>query len=112
MYPTIQKKLNTLITQYFDKKPHEKATLGFNAKGLNSEFQTKLVEMANVWSVSVFPPNCKVEHGNFLGENESATFYVKLREFQNLAPFKERGLNETNINVVIKDPIGLFIIYM
>lgn len=110
MYPTIQNKLNTLVTQYFDKKPHEMATFGFNAKGLNSEFQTKLVEMTNVWSVSIFPPNCRVEHGDSLEVNKS-TFQVKLRDFQNLAPFKERGLNETNIDVVVKDPIGLFIIF-
>lgn len=68
--------------------------------------------MANVWSVSVFPPNCKVEHGDLLEENKLATFHVKLKDFQNLAPFKEKGLKKTNIDVVIKDPIGLFIIYM
>lgn len=110
VYPTIQKKLNVLVTQYFDKKPHEMATFGFNAKGLNSEFQAKLVEMANIWSVSVFPQNCEVEYGDLLEENKSATFHVKLRDFQKLAPFKEGGLNETNMNVVVKDPIGLFII--
>lgn len=112
VYPTIQKKLNTLVTQYFDKKPHEKATFGFNNNSLNSEFQTKLLKMANVWSVSVFPPYCKVEHGDLLEENKSATFHVKLKDFQNLAPFKEKGLKKTNMDVVIKDPIGLFIIYM
>lgn len=108
----IQNKLNTLVTQYFDKKPHEMATFGFNAKRLNSEFQTKLVEMANVWSVSIFPPNCSVEHGDSLEENKSAIFHVKLRDFQNLSPFKERRLNETDMDVVVKDPKGLFIIYM
>lgn len=112
MYTTIQNELNTLVTQYFDKKPHEMATFGFNAKRLNSEFQTKLVEMANVWSVSIFPPNCSVEHGDSLEKNKSATFHVKLRDFQNLAPFKERGLNETNMDVVVKDPIGLFIFFL
>lgn len=112
MYTTIQNELNTLVTQYFDKKPHEMATFGFNAKRLNSEFQTKLVEMANVWSVSIFPPNCSVEQWDSLEENKSATFHVKLRDFQNLAPFKERGLNETDMDVVVKDPKGLFIIYM
>lgn len=112
MYTTIQNELNTLVTQYFDKKPHEMATFGFNAKRLNSEFQTRLVEMANVWSVSIFPPNCSVEHGDSLEKNKSATFHVKLRDFQNLSPFKERGLNETNMDVVVKDPKGLFIIYM
>lgn len=112
MYPTIQNKLNTLVTQYFDKKPHEIATFGFNATRLNSEFQTKLIEMANVWSVSIFPPNCSVEQWDSVEENKSATFHVKLRDFQNLAPFEEIRLNETNMDVVVKDPIGLFIIYM
>ncbi|XP_052683351.1 uncharacterized protein LOC128163738 [Crassostrea angulata] len=82
------------------------ATFGFNTKGLNSEFQTKLVEMVNVWSVSIFPPNCRVELGDSLEENTSATFHVKLRDFQNLAPFEEIRLNETNMDVVVKDPIG------
>lgn len=112
MYTTIQNKLNNLVTQYFDKTPHEMATFGFNTRGLNSEFQTKLVEMVNVWSVSIFPPNCRVELRDSLEENKSATFHVKLRDFQNLAPFEEIRLNETNIDVVVKDPIGLFIIYM
>lgn len=112
VYPKIQNKLNTLVTQYFDKKPHEMATFGFNAKRLNLEFQTKLVQMANVWSVSIFPPNCRVEHVDSLEENKSATFHVKLRDFQNLTPFKERGLNETNMDVVVKDPIGLFIFFI
>uniref|UniRef100_A0A8W8MAW6 Uncharacterized protein n=1 Tax=Magallana gigas TaxID=29159 RepID=A0A8W8MAW6_MAGGI len=67
-------------------------------------FQTKLVEMANVWSVSIFPPKCSVEHGDSLEKNKSATFHVKLRDFQNLSPFKERGLNETDMDVVVKDP--------
>lgn len=65
------------------------ATFGFNADGLISEFQTKLDEMASIWSVSIFPPNCKAEVRDFLKENKSATFYVKLRDFQNVAPFKE-----------------------
>lgn len=86
------------------------ATFGFNKKGLNSEFQTKLVEIANIWSVSVFPPNCKAELGDFLEENKSATFYVKLRDFQKKGPFKDGGLNESNIDVVVKDPTGILFI--
>lgn len=106
VYPTIQTKLNTLGTQYFDKKPHEMATFGFNTKGLNSEFQTKLVGITNIWSVSAFPPNCKADVGNILEQNKSANVYVKLRDFQKLAPFKESGLNETNMDIVVKDPTG------
>lgn len=109
MYPTIQNKLNTLGTQYFDKKPHEMATFGFNTKGLNLEFQTKLVGMTNIWSVSAFPPNCKADVRNILEQNKSANVYVKLRDFQKLAPFKESGLNETNMDIVVKDPTGIFL---
>lgn len=83
------------------------ATFGFNANGLSLKFQTKLVEMTNIWSVSVFPPNCKAELGDSLEENKSATFCVKLRDFQKRSPFKASGLNETNMDVVVKDPTGI-----
>lgn len=83
------------------------ATFGFNADGLISEFQTKLDEMASIWSVSIFPPNCKAEVRDFLKENKSATFYVKLRDFQNMAPFKENGIHETNMDVVVKNLTGI-----
>lgn len=112
VYQTIKNKLNTVVTQYSDKKPHEMATFGFNTKGLNSEFQTVLSEMANIWSVSAYPPNCKAEVGDILEENKSATFYVKLRDFKKLAPFKESGLKETNLDIVVKDPTGILFIYM
>lgn len=109
MYQTIKNKLHTLVTQYFDKKPHEMATFGFNAKGLSSEFQTKLVGMANIWSVSAFPPNCEAEVSDILEENKSAKIYIILRDFKKLAPFKESGLNETNMDVVLKDPTGILL---
>lgn len=83
------------------------ATFGFNADGLISEFQTKLDEIASIWSVSIFPPNCKAEVRDFLKENKSATFYVKLRDFQNMSPFKENGKHETNTDVVVKNPTGI-----
>lgn len=108
VYQTIKNKLNTLGTQYFDKKPHEMATFGFNTNGLNSEFQTNFVGMANIWSVSAFPPNCKADVGNTLEQNKSVNVYVKLRDFQKLAPFKESGLKETNMDIVMKDPTGIF----
>lgn len=85
------------------------ATFGFNADGLISVFhgQTKLDEMASIWSVSIFPPNCKAEVRDFLKENKSVTFYVKLRDFQNMAPFKENGIHETNMDVVGQNPTGI-----
>lgn len=88
------------------------ATFGFNTKGLDSEFQTVLNKMANIWSVSAYPPNCKAEVGDILDENKSATFYVKLRDFKKLPPFKECGLNETILDIVVKDPTGILFIYM
>lgn len=109
VYQAIKNRLHSFVKQSFDKKPHEMATFGFNTKGLNSEFQTKLVEMANIWSVSVFSSNCKAELGDFLEKNKSETFYVKLRDFQNHAPFKESRLNEINMDVIVKDSTGILL---
>lgn len=63
--------------------------------------------MASIWSVSIFSPNCKDKVRDFLKENKSANFYVKLRDFQNMAPFKEIGIHETNMDVVVKNPTGI-----
>lgn len=82
------------------------ATFGFHAKGLVSEIQSKVAEMANIWSVSAFPPNCKVEFGDDLEENKAATFIVKLKDFQKKGPFKDGGLDVTDMKIIIKDPKG------
>lgn len=62
--------------------------------------------MANIWSVSAFPPNCKVEFGDDLEENKAATFIVKLKDFQKKGPFKDGGLDVTDMKIIIKDPKG------
>lgn len=82
------------------------ATFGFHAKGLVSEIQSKVAEMANIWSVSAFPPNCKVEFGDDLEENKAATFIVKLKDFQKKGPFKDGGVDVTDMKIIIKDPKG------
>lgn len=40
-------------------------------------------------------------------ENKSAKNYVILRDCQKLEPFKESGLNETNMDVVLENPTGI-----
>ncbi|XP_061185957.1 tripartite motif-containing protein 2-like [Saccostrea echinata] len=103
---TIDNRLNALTKQFFDKEPHEMATFGFHAKGLISEIQSKVVEMAKVWSVSAFPPNCKIGLEEELEENKSTTFVVNLRDFQKKTPFKDCDLDVCDVKAVVKDPKG------
>lgn len=102
-------RLKTLTEQFFDKEPHEMATFGFHATGLIAEVQSKVAEMANIWSLSAFTPNCKADFGDDLEENKSATFVVKLKDFEKNAPFKNGTLDVADMKIVVKDPRGHFL---
>lgn len=95
-----------LTESSFDKKPHEMATFGFHGKEIISEIQTDVDEIAKMWSLSAFPPNCRIDIGEELEENKSEMFSVKLQNYENKMPFQENGLDITYLKIIVKDPSG------
>lgn len=95
-----------LTESFFDKKPHEMATFGFHGKEIISEIQTDVEEIAKVWSISAFPPNCRINIGEELEENKSEMISVKLQDCENNTPFQEIGLDITYMKIILKDPSG------
>jgi hypothetical protein len=95
-----------LADRFFDKEPHEMATFGFQARGLVSEIQSKVVEMAKVWSVSAFPSNCTAGLEEELEENKPTTFIVTLKDFKKNEPFKDCEFDVCDMKAIVKDPKG------
>lgn len=79
---TVMDRMQQVKDKWFDKAPHEIATIGFTCKGLPQEIQTKVATMAKVWSTNAYEPNTKItpQRGT-LSQNESVTFIGILNNY-------------------------------
>lgn len=72
---TVTNRLGKLNKQWFDRVPHEVATIGFTCKGLQHELQNKVTTLAKVWSSNAYQPHTKIEQKQRVAvQDESITF--------------------------------------
>lgn len=103
---TVMERLHELNNKWFDKEPHEIATIGFSFKGLPQEIQTKVATMANVWSTNAYQPHTRItpqQEATF--QNECVTFTGVLNNFAG-KPLPE---DMTYLKAFIEDPDGKYL---
>ncbi|CAC5418679.1 unnamed protein product [Mytilus coruscus] len=95
--------LDKLHNEWFDKEPHEVATIGFNCKGLSQEIQNKVSTMAKVWSSNAYQPNTKITpKQNDAVQDETVTFLVVLCNYVGKPLTEDVG----HLKATLTDPNG------
>ncbi|XP_052094939.1 tripartite motif-containing protein 45-like [Mytilus californianus] len=100
---TVVDRLDKLHNEWFDKEPHEVATIGFNCKGLSQEIQNKVSTMAKVWSSNAYQPNTKITpKQNDAVQDETVTFLVVLCNYVGKPLTEDVG----HLKATLTDPNG------
>ena len=105
---TVDNRLDKLHNEWFDKEPHEVATIGFSCKGLSNEIQNKAATMATVWSSNAYQPNTKITpKQNVAVQDESVTFVGVLCNYIGKSLAEDVG----HLKATITDPNGKYMYY-